>query len=131
MTRFFLPAAALSAAVLFSGCAQHATAPLYNYGTYSQDYYAYKKNMSDETALKLQKTMEEAIANPQAGRSGRVPPGMYANLGYLYLQQGQNAQARSSFEAEKRVYPESARFMDRLILKINMMEGDANATMVP
>ncbi len=49
---------------------------------------------------------------------------MYANLGYLYLKAGQNDKAKDSFIKEKTVYPEAAHFMDRLIQKINALEGD-------
>lgn len=116
--------------LFFAGCAQRPK-PLYNYGSYSQDYYAYKKNMSDETALTFQKNMEEALAHPELGRSGRVPPGMYADLGYLYLRQGNNVMARRSFETEKRVYPESTRFMERLIARIDAMEQKEDDVQAP
>ena len=65
----------------------------------------------------------DAIANASQSRSKRVPPGMFANLGYLYLQNGQSGRARSLFENEKRLYPESAHFMDRVIAKIDAKEA--------
>lgn len=119
----------LPAALLFlGGCtAPQGPKPLYNYGTYSQDYYAYKKTLSEESLLKLQAAMEDAIAHADSGRAGRVPPGMYANLGYLYLKQGKPAEALQCFESEKRLYPESAHFMDRMIAKINGNEGGTRA----
>lgn len=106
---------------MISGCAQKSTS-LYNYGAYSQSYYDYKKNMTDESALELQKAIEEAIANAKDSHSGRVPPGMYANLGYLYLKSGNSKAAISSFEMEKKIYPESAHFMDRVIRKVDLAE---------
>ena len=111
-----------AAAVIMSGCAEKPK-PLYSFGTYSESYYAYKKDMSDESALALQKAIEEAIAKAGDSSSGRVPPGMYANLGYLYLKAGKSKEAIASFEKEKRTYPESAHFMDRIIKKVETAEG--------
>ncbi|MEJ2468715.1 MAG: DUF4810 domain-containing protein [Campylobacterales bacterium] len=117
--KILLPIAA--AAVMMSGCAQKK--PLYNYGTYSESYYEHKQEMTDDSALALQKAIEEAIENAKEGTSGRVPPGMYANLGYLYLKSGNSKQAIASFNKEKTIYPESAHFMDRLIKKVETAEG--------
>lgn len=110
-------------AVLFSGCSQHNRA-LYNYEDYSDNYYAMKKNMSEESSLELQKSIELSIENSQNSRSQRVPPGMYANLGYIYLKSSKPKEAVSYFIKEKSTYPESAYFMDRMINKIEAMQKD-------
>jgi hypothetical protein len=112
-----------AAGVMAGGCAQKSQA-LYNYGTYSQSYYAYKQEPSEASALALQKSIEEAIANADKGTSGRVPPGMYANLGYLYLKAGNSSEAIASFDMEKKIYPEAAHFMDRMIKKVEAAEGE-------
>ena len=44
-----------------------------------------------------------------------VPPGVYAHLGYMYLLQGNAAAARDALQTEKRLYPESETFVDRLL----------------
>jgi hypothetical protein len=108
---------------LVTGCSTHNTA-LYNYADYSENYYAYKKNPSTESQLELQKAIELAIENAQDSQSGRVAPGLYANLGYIYLKEGKNKLALENFKKEKALYPESARFMDRMIKKVEMLEGD-------
>ncbi len=100
--------------------------PLYNYEGYSSSYYAFKKNAGEKSALELQKAIEESISNTEDSRSGRVPPGMYANLGYLYLKSGKSNEAISSFTQEKTIYPESAHFMDRMIKKVQVAEGKKN-----
>lgn len=119
-----LPALA-AAAVMTGGCAQKSSA-LYNYGTYSQSYYAYKQDPSDASALALRQSIEEAIANADKAKSGRVPPGMYANLGYLYLTAGNSSKAIANFTMEKQTYPEAAHFMDRMIRKVQAAEGGAD-----
>jgi hypothetical protein len=113
----------LGATIFFlSGCSA-PNPPLYNYGTYSENYYALKKDATAEKALEYQKALEYCIENAQESRSGRVPPGMYANLGYLYLKAGQNKKAIESFTKEKSVYPEATFFMDKMINKVETMEG--------
>lgn len=114
----------VSAVLLLSACSS-GPKPLYNYGDYSEDYYAAKKNVSEESALKLQQSIEYAIENASESSSGRVAPGMYANLGYIYLKNGKNLEAILYFEKEKSIYPESAHFMDRMIKKVQVLQGDS------
>ena len=114
--------AAFSAAFLLSACSNQPK-PLYNYGDYSDSYYGAKKNVSEESMIELQKAIEYSIENTAESASGRVPPGIYANLGYMYLKSGKNAEAISYFEKEKSLYPESAHFMNRMIQKIQVLQG--------
>jgi len=107
---------------LMSGCSAQPK-PLYNYGEYSESYYHAKKELSPESALELQKSIEYSIENAANSRSARVAPGMYANLGYIYLKGGKTDKALESFNKEKLIYPESAHFMDRMIKKIEVSEG--------
>ena len=107
---------------LMSGCSAQPK-PLYNYGEYSENYYHAKKELSPESALELQKSIEYSIENAANSRSARVAPGMYANLGYIYLKGGKTDKALESFNKEKLIYPESAHFMDRMIKKIEVAEG--------
>jgi hypothetical protein len=108
--------------LLMSGCT--SPKPLYNYGEYSESYYGLKKDATAESALEYQKALEYCIAEADDSKSGRVPPGMYANLGYLYLKAGQNDKAIESFTKEKTIYPEALFFMDKMINKVEAMEAD-------
>jgi len=96
--------------------------PYYNYGEYEQDYYTFKKESSQTSMLQLQQSMEKAIEEKQNSIAKRVPPGMYANLGYLYLKQGKTKKAKESFLKEKQIYPEASRFMNTLIKKIEIAQ---------
>ena len=109
-----------------SGCGAPQPKPLYSYGNYSESYYAAKKELTPESALALEKSIEYAIEHSNESRSGRVAPGMYANLGYIYLKSGNQAKAIESFEKEKLIYPESAHFMNRMIKKIEVSQGVTN-----
>ncbi|HUU73574.1 MAG TPA: DUF4810 domain-containing protein [Burkholderiales bacterium] len=114
---------AIAALLFFAGCTTQPS--LYNYEDYSSSYYNSVKTPGDETKLKLQQSMEKAIETAGESRSGRVPPGMYANLGYLYLKQGESAKAIEMFNREKTVYPEATQFMDRVIQKAELVESDS------
>ena len=49
---------------------------------------------------------------------------MYANLGYMYLKSGNSNEATANFTKEKTIYPESTQFMDRMINRIKIAEGE-------
>lgn len=106
--------------LLLSACAQPKQ--LYTYGDYSHSYYKHKKQATPETRKALVDSIEKAISEANESKSGRVPPGMFANLGYMYLQDGDSGKAISLFEKEKSTYPESAHFMDRIIAKVENEE---------
>lgn len=120
--KIFIPTLLVGVVFLISGCGQPK--PLYYYGDYSDSYYAYKKESSAEASLELQKAIELAIQNTDESSSRRVAPGMYANLGYIYLKAGQTDKAIDSFKKEKTIYPEAAHFMDRMIKKVEVAQGD-------
>ena len=113
-----------TAAFIISGCSSQRllSKPLYSYGNYSESYYSSKKELTQESAIALQESIKHAIENTENSRSGRVAPGMYANLGYIYLKAGKIQEAILSFEKEKATYPESSHFMDRMINKIHVSE---------
>jgi len=102
--------------------------PLYYYGDYSNAYYEDKKELSPQTRTHLLHSIDEAIEKAPQGTSARVAPGLYANLGYLYLKAGQNKKAIENFEKEKALYPESSKFMDRIIQKIKALEEKNDET---
>jgi len=109
-------------AYITSGCSNQPK-PLYTYGDYSEAYYASKKELTPESALKLQKSIEYAIEHSGESSSRRVAPGLYANLGYIYLKAGNTTKAIESFKKEKAIYPEAAHFMKRMIKKVEVAQG--------
>lgn len=107
------------AAFLMSGCAGQK--PMYEYGNYSESYYQLKQNGDAETTTAWKTSLEESIEKSNA-QAIRVPPGINANLGYLYLKVNDTDKAVSFFNAEKSLYPESTVFMDKLIKKARLMK---------
>jgi len=92
------------------GC---ATNKLYYWGDYSKTLYSFRKDASDENLLKHKATLENIIEE-SGNRNLRVPPGVYSELGYIYLRQNNNDTAIKYFDMEAKTYPESRLFMERL-----------------
>lgn len=109
----------ISAAFLMSGCAGQK--PMYEYGNYSETYYQLKQNGDAETTTAWKTSLEESIKKSNA-QAIRIPPGINANLGYLYLKVNDADKAISFFNAEKALYPESTVFMNKLIKKAEFMK---------
>lgn len=100
-----------------SGC--KSTPPMYEYGNYSASYYALKQEAGDEHYAEWKASLEE-ILELSKKRAIRVPPGVYANLGYIHLKQNNEEKAIQFFEQEKSIYPEAVKFMDTLIQKAKL-----------
>lgn len=111
------------AAFAFSlvGCAS-APKPLYQWGSFTQQTYLMYNTPEKATPsmqiIKLESEIEKAKAKNLA-----VPPGLYAHLGLMYLQQNNPQKASENFQLERQVYPESTILMDRLLQKMNANAG--------
>jgi hypothetical protein len=84
----------------------------YDWGSYDPSLYGYYKDPTKvaELSASLAAVIDEATANHAV-----VPPGIYAEYGYLQLQQGKTASAVELFKKEESRWPESKVFMDRMI----------------
>lgn len=104
-SRFFLTS------VLALSLAACATPPRFEFGAYEPTLYAYykKPEMADKYGAALEKAIEKGE------KSDRLAPGMYAELGYLRLRQGDQSAAIQMFESEAAAFPESAFFMKRVV----------------
>lgn len=89
---------------------------MYDYGDYSETYYAMKKDAGAESNAEWNTALEEILTKSKE-LSLRVPPGVYANLGYIQLKANNIDKAILYFEEERRFYPESDKFMTTLINK--------------
>jgi hypothetical protein len=65
----------------------------------------------------------------------RVPPGAYADCGFLLFRRGDRAGAISYFEKERLLFPESSAFMTKLIERVKQKEAETavppQATAIP
>lgn len=108
---YSLLALGLSAGLSLAGC---ATPERFDWGNYDTSLYAYSKH--PEQLPQFEKSLEAAIASGRA--SGRLAPGLQAELGYCYLGEGKKAEAVTQFKAEMASFPESAPLMTRVIAQI-------------
>ncbi len=54
----------------------------------------------------------------------RVPPGAYADYGFLLFRRGDRRGAIAYFEKEKLLFPESSAFMTKLIERVKIKEAE-------
>ena len=111
--RKIIGALAITSILVLSGCATVTEAGYY-WGKYSTTLYNYTKNPSDETLGAHVEELEKIIAE-SLERELRVPPGVYAELGYIRAKQGNNDVAMAHYESEMALYPESRLFLERLV----------------
>lgn len=108
---------ALAASTLLAGCQanQH-----YYWGSYEDLVYVSFAEPGKLAPAEQIKVMEEDQRDADK-HSKPLPPGFHAHLGYLYSTIGNKEAARANFEAEKRLFPESAVLMDRLLNNLARM----------
>jgi len=83
----------------------------YAWNNYDTTLYSHYKDPSqkEEFAQALKETVEEAES------SNRVPPGIYAEYGFLMYEQGNSLQAIQYYQKEADKWPESRAFMTKMI----------------
>lgn len=83
----------------------------YDWGDYDGALY---KSTEPRLAGQELSRLEDHVRAVEQSR-GRVAPGLYAELGTMHLQAGNQEQALAYYRKERDTWPESARLMDRLI----------------
>jgi len=126
-SRLLTPALA-PALMLLSGCAPQG---LYYWGDYEDSLYErYVENGNQQSEAYLRNTFTEATTQQR-----KVPPGVYADYGFLLFRRGDKAGAIAYFRKEQELYPESQALMNKLIERIEQKdktaEPDAQTTAVP
>lgn len=101
-----------AAALLVTACAPTTR---FEWGAYEGALYAYAKK--PETRPQYRSALESAI---QKGRlTNRVAPGLQAELGYILLEDGDKAGARTQFEREMHDFPESKTFLRGVVDRLD------------
>lgn len=109
-------------AALAAGCAPQGR---FEWGGYEPALYAYYKSPG-ERAL-YEKELVKAIERGR--KSGKVAPGLCAELGYIRLENGDIAGAQASFDEEMRLFPESRMFLTGVVTRMAPKEGgNSNST---
>lgn len=119
-------ALASAAAMLLSGCADDSPRQLYYWdGAYTSSVYEYLTEEGDAGAqiAALEESLQKAYQ-----RAAKVPPGLYAHLGLLYLSQGNGAKFKAYVEKEAELYPESRDYAMFLLNQNSKTKGVAGKT---
>lgn len=98
--------------ILLASCT--STKPLYSWSKYDISSYNYLKNNDEKSSQELIKNYEAIIAKQKESRRV-VPPGIYADYGFILLQTGKTEEGNAMLEKEIALYPESKIFIDRII----------------
>lgn len=116
MTKNIIVAAV--AILALSSCAtSHSTKPLYSWYDYEDATYQYSKKHTDELQVKVLEQYKKLVENQKALR-GVVPPGMYAEYGYLLYKTGKKQEGLSFLKKETALYPESEKYISRIIKQL-------------
>ncbi len=91
-----------------------ASTGLYSWYSYQEDYYHYLKNSDKDSLAALTKTYEKIIEKQYATR-GTVPPGIYADYGWMLLQSGKTNEGKAMLAKEIELYPESEVFVGSIL----------------
>lgn len=115
--------------VLAAGCAQAPPAPLYGWDDFTWQQYRHLSRTGAPDALRLEEAEATAARVRASGRP--LPPGLRAHLGLLRLEAGHAEGAARWWAEEKRAFPESAPYMDRLIERARGLAARRTATEDP
>jgi hypothetical protein len=92
--------------------------PLYSWYEYNASSYLYLKN-ADEKSTQQMIEIYQKIIDKQKGSRQAVPPGIYADYGFLLLQADKAREGKAMLMQEIALYPESKVFIERVL---KMME---------
>ena len=79
----------------------------FEWGNYESSLYVYYKSPSERAQYETSLTKAIELGK----KSNKVAPGLYAELGYLHLEDGDAAGAQTNFNEEMRLFPESRAFL--------------------
>lgn len=117
--------AALASLLALSGC---VTTPQYQWGNYENALYAGYHDPAQFEDMRV--GLESHITTLEQGGI-KVPPGLYAELGTLYLQSGKKDDALSMYKKESSTWPESRRLMTALIENLQRMDKPSETETKP
>jgi hypothetical protein len=98
-------------------CSCTVSTQLYTWGDYSNATYNFIKTRTDKDRDELITCYKEIIKN-QSGERKTVPPGIYADYGYLLIQTGKSDEGKQMLSKEIELYPESKVFIEKIIKNI-------------
>lgn len=104
-------------AALALGSCTTTTKALYSWYDYEDATYQYNKKPTDEQRLKVLEQYVKVISKQKATR-GAVPPGLYAEYGYMLCKGGEKDKGLTYMKKETELYPESEKYISRIIKQL-------------
>ena len=98
--------------IISTGCGTVSTDVFY-WQDYSLTLYDYKKN-PDEKTLEAHKKEMLALIEYADKWERKVPPGVFAEYGYILLKEGDETRGMEYLDKETELYPESTVFIERI-----------------
>jgi hypothetical protein len=114
----------LLSSFLLEGCA--TTPSRFEWGGYESALYTYAKK--PDRRADYQKALEVAVARGRT--TDRVAPGLLAELGYVYLEDGDLEHAVPLFEEEMQRFPESRTFLTGVVARARAANAPASKSEV-
>ncbi len=93
------------------------TKSLYSWYDYEDATYEYNKRQTEELQVKLLEQYKK-LTDKQRGTRGVVPPGLYAEYGYLLYKTGKKDEGLKFLKQEITAYPESEKYISRIIKQL-------------
>lgn len=113
---------AMTAAVFLSGCANRNQ--LYSWGGY--DGMLYQQYKDPTKAVEMRTQLEVHVTQLEKNMQ-KVPPGIYAEIGTLYLQTNDRKKSIDYYQREAVAWPESAGMMKAMIATLSRRDAVAGA----
>lgn len=109
----------MAASILVTGCASQTH---YAWQNYDQRLYNHYKNPSESD--QFIKDLQEIIADGE--KTGNVPPGIYAEYGYVLYENGNFPEAMQYFKKEQDAWPESRVLMTKMLSNVQRRSNSKN-----
>lgn len=114
MKKFLLLAVSV---IILSSCGSTNTNTLYSWYDYENITYQYNKKTTDGLQVSVLEQYKKVI-DKQNGVRGVVPPGLYAEYGYLLFKTGKKEEGLAFMKEETKLYPESEKYISRIIKQL-------------
>ncbi len=91
----------------------------YNWDEYSTVTYDYVRNKDDESRKKMTEQYKKIMElNKGDADSSQVPPGIYADYGFMLVEEGNEEEGVEYLKKEMELYPMSEPFLRKIIERI-------------
>jgi hypothetical protein len=98
--------------IFLTGCVE----TLFHWGEYENSLI---ERYVDKDITQTEAHLKELITEAESTQK-RVPPGIYADYGFMLYKRGDKSSAIDYFEKEKKLYPESSFFIVKLTEYLNL-----------